>query len=644
MAYGVKYRLEFSDVKGNKRKVEILKKDYVSSVLPMVCQGEPVTIEWRADNDIYEPLIGSNASLHLMVTDTVSYDNFYEYDEREYLLKISYESSVGVYSVYWLGFISNDIYTEAITTTPYPLTINATDGLGSLEGFNTWMPANGEADPTLWKFIHNNLNYLSLDFNIYISNDIRGSAESEWGNVFNIVSIKKTGMFHKNYIIWDAKTVLRSILIGFNCKIFQAFGRWYIVNSSSYGDQRIIAGIQNGTYTGNGILSAKQAFLAGGTEEIKYLIYDYLGVYANSIQPSMLYIAPSQAQPINNNLVREIKRPVKRYQEIVNIEQKQIDLNYNGSFEFDLENWSNDSGSYTISDVPFAGLKSYRFTEYTQVLGTYTQKLHSTGGENIVKGNQYQLLISVNVDEASGGFNGTRIPYYIRYYNSGNYWYWSTVNQSWGSSGTIGWNDEKILNAEGEYEVIKITTGAAPDGGPMEIGIGVTYIDASGSYTATYIDNFVLRNIDTEQNVYKEILFIRVQNTSFIATDLMEHEGIYQSSVPDFIFLGAFFTNNTFKRAQDSTAKVIEEIVTQQRINDFRQYSKTYEGDFYNQVQYDMLSMAYKFFINFATPETDSAIMDSIKLSVKSNVYTVRCHIPNNYTDIANNYRVSYQE
>lgn len=643
MAYGVKYRLEFSDVKGNKRKVEILKKDYVSSVLPMVCQGEPVTIEWRADNDIYEPLIGSNASLHLMVTDTVSYDNFYEYDEREYQLKISYESSAGNYSTYWMGFISNDIYIEAITTKPYPLTINATDGLGSLEGFNTWMPANGEADPTLWKFIHNNLNYLNLDFDIYISNDIRGSAESEWGNVFNIVNIKKTGMFHKNYIIWDAKTVLRSILIGFNCKIFQSFGRWYIVNSSSYGDQRIIAGIQNGTYTGNGILTAKQAFLAGGTEEIKYLIFNYLGAYQSTTQPSMLYIAPSQAQPINNNLVREIKRPVKRYQEVVNIEQKQIDLNYNGSFEFDLENWSNDSGSYTISDVPFAGLKSYRFTEYTQTLGSYTQKLHSTGGQNIVKGNQYQLLISVNVDEASGGFNGTRIPYYIRYLNSGNYWYWSTVNQSWGNSGTILWN-EKILDAEGEYEVIKITTLAAPDGGPMEIGIGVTYIDASGSYTATYIDNFVLRNIDTEQNVYKEILFIRVQNTSFIATDLMEHEGIYQSSVPDFIFLGAFFTNNTFKRAQDSTAKVIEEIVTQQRINDFRQYSKTYEGDFYNQVQYNMLSMAHKFFINFATPETDSAIMDSIKLSVKSNVYTVRCHIPNNYTDIANNYRVSYQE
>lgn len=644
MAYGVKYRLEFSDVKGNKRKAEILKKNYVSSVLPMVCQGEPVTIEWRADNDIYEPLIGSNASLHLMVTDTVSYDNFYEYDEREYQLKISYESSAGNYSTYWMGFISNDIYIEAITTKPYPLTINATDGLGSLEGFNTWMPANGEADPTLWKFIHNNLNYLNLDFDIYISNDIRGSAESEWGNVFNIVNIKKTGMFHKNYIIWDAKTVLRSILIGFNCKIFQSFGRWYIVNSSSYGDQRIIAGIQNGTYTGNGILTAKQAFLAGGTEEIKYLIFNYLGAYQSTTQPSMLYIAPSQAQPINNNLVREIKRPVKRYQEVINIEQKQIDLNYNGSFEFDLENWSNDTGSYTISDVPFAGLKSYRFTDYTQTLGTYTQKLHSTGGENIVKGNQYQLLISVNVDEASGGFNGTRLPYYIRYYHSGNYWYWSTVNQAWGNSGTIGWNDEKILDAEGEYEVIKITTGAAPHGGPMEIGIGITYIDAAGSYTATYIDNFVLRNIDTEQNVYNEILFIRVQNTSFIATDLMEHDGIYQSSVPDFIFLGAFFTNNTFKRAQDVNAKVIEEIVTQQRINDFRQYSKTYEGDFYNQVQYNMLSMAHKFFINFATPETDSAIIDSIKLSVKSNVYTVRCHIPNNYTDIANNYRVSYQE
>ena len=45
MAYGVKYRLEFADIKGNKRKVEILKDGYSSTILPMVASGEPVVIE-----------------------------------------------------------------------------------------------------------------------------------------------------------------------------------------------------------------------------------------------------------------------------------------------------------------------------------------------------------------------------------------------------------------------------------------------------------------------------------------------------------------------------------------------------------------------------------------------------------------------
>ena len=45
MAYGAKYRLEFSDVQGNQRKIEILKKDYNSTVFPMICDGEPMTID-----------------------------------------------------------------------------------------------------------------------------------------------------------------------------------------------------------------------------------------------------------------------------------------------------------------------------------------------------------------------------------------------------------------------------------------------------------------------------------------------------------------------------------------------------------------------------------------------------------------------
>ncbi len=51
MAYGIKYRLEFSDVLGNGKKVEILQDGYTGNVLPMIGTGNPVEITWEEDDD-----------------------------------------------------------------------------------------------------------------------------------------------------------------------------------------------------------------------------------------------------------------------------------------------------------------------------------------------------------------------------------------------------------------------------------------------------------------------------------------------------------------------------------------------------------------------------------------------------------------
>ena len=90
MAYGVKYRLEFSDVLGNGKKVEILQDGYTGDVLPMIGTGNPVKITWDEDDDFYEPIIGSSCTLNLMVTDDVQYDNFWEADEFEYKVVVYY--------------------------------------------------------------------------------------------------------------------------------------------------------------------------------------------------------------------------------------------------------------------------------------------------------------------------------------------------------------------------------------------------------------------------------------------------------------------------------------------------------------------------------------------------------------------------
>jgi len=642
MAYGVKYRLEFSDIKGNKRKVEILKNGYTGAVLPMIGTSEPVEIEWKAEEDLYEPLIGSLCTLNLMVTDDVTYDNFYLYDEREYKVIVYYEYMANNWAVYWSGWVVNDLYSQALVSTPYSLSITATDNLGQLDAYDTWMPAIGTDNQTLWKFMWNALSNLSLGYDIYISNDIRIGTDTAWKNVFDQVTIKKVGFYHDSYIINDAKMTLRSILLGFNCRIFQSFGRWYIINCSSYGDQRIIAGIQAGTYSGSGILTAKQGFLNGGTENIKFWIYNSLGVAQSSVTTNMLKVIPTNMLPIGQNLFRTPRRPVKKYQQIVDISQKQEDLNLNASFEFDYENWSTTLVTTEFVNTPFAGRRSLKYVG-TSALNTYTTRLVSSGALSAIKGNQYQVLFSVNINK---GGSDNRLPWFLRIeYSPGAYQYWSEVNKTWGTSGgTVLWNTTQVVG-NGTFESFKFTTKEAPEPGQIQLGFSYPYIDAPGSYTGMFLDNCAVRNIDKEQNVYKEAWFIREQSGTFVTSDVMEHSDVVQADIDSVVFSGAFTDNNSFKRAQDVNGLYLEQIVTQQRINDFRQFSMQYEGDLYNQDQYSIMSMAHKLWVKFDTlTETDSAIVDSIRVQLKSNIYTCQFHIPNNYTDVATTYRVSYQE
>lgn len=645
MAYGVKYSLTFSDVRGIKKRIDILKKNYGGSVLPMVCTGNPVMIEWKSDDDIYSPLVGSSCTINLMVTDAITYDQFFEFDEREYQVKIYFESSENTFSLYWMGYMTNDMYSEAMTSTPYTFSIKAIDGLGTLNAFDTWMPGTDVYEATLWEFIWHNLTNLDLGFDIWISNDIRYFDQSSWKNVFEDVVVNKSTYFHKSYVIDSAKDVIKSILLGFNCKIFQAYGRWVIVNSSSYGDQRIIEGVQNGTYTGSGILSAKQGFLNGGSENIKYYIYNSSGVESGNITDSFIRIAPDYFALVGNNLVRKLDRPVKKYQQIVDISQKNLDLNENASFEFNLtEGWQMPFGAGYIDGNSFAGRRAFVFSEYTQILGSYTRKLYSDNVANAVQGEQYQILISVNLNSASGGANGARLPWYMRVFSSGNYYYWSEVNKAWGTSGSIIWNEFK-LDAKGEWEALKATAGALTVNGTIDIGFGVPYIDASGSFVDTHIDNFAVRNIDKEQNNYKEILFIREQSSSQITTDVMENEGVKQANIGDGIFWGQLKNQPAFKRCNDTSPKSIEQIVTQQRLNDFRSYSKSYEGTLYGNYGYLVMTLQNKIYFKWENfQESDSAIIDSMKYNVKANTYDVICHVPNNYTDVESTFRASYQE
>ena len=188
MSYGEKFRLEFADLQGNPRLLQISQKNYTGVKYPLIGTDEPVVIKWHNNDDFYNPIIGSTCTLNLMVvgdsggefwelvdknwelTDevwstqggaTIStlYDDFYKSDEREYKVQIStgdvsgspqwdteetefqsknitWDDPLGTgFEFYWEGFLVVDQSKQLIMTEPYPIQIVASDQLGLLEGY-----------------------------------------------------------------------------------------------------------------------------------------------------------------------------------------------------------------------------------------------------------------------------------------------------------------------------------------------------------------------------------------------------------------------------------------------------------------------------------------------------------------------------
>ena len=284
MAYGVKYELDFSDIKGNKRSVQILKQDYTGDVNSIVGTDNPVVIKYTSDDDFYNPIIGSSCILNIKTTNTISYDEFTDFDEREYKIRVI----VGVddpaadinspiwetvdtnwealdenwaaatdFQVYWEGFLVSDTFTEAIQSKPFDISLRAIDNLGALDAY---LVPDGEistnADGTIktganeqsnldnaFFYIHKILSFTGLEFDIFVQNNIRlttsdGVVINSNNNLFEDMLINEFALFN-GFAKKSAKEVLENILRVTNSRVYQANASWYVVSNSNYYDKSI---------------------------------------------------------------------------------------------------------------------------------------------------------------------------------------------------------------------------------------------------------------------------------------------------------------------------------------------------------------------------------------------------------------------
>ena len=140
---------------------------------------------------------------------------------------------------YWCGYINPIESKEKIGTFPFPVSFTATDRLGLL-GQQSLIRANVVHDPTLLGYIGRALRQTGLELPIYIDSGVRNAN----GDALLDVSASPFSFFDEDFRTVTSsfggdRATLRESLIGvletFNCRLFQADGKWWIVNCSTHG-------------------------------------------------------------------------------------------------------------------------------------------------------------------------------------------------------------------------------------------------------------------------------------------------------------------------------------------------------------------------------------------------------------------------
>lgn len=738
MAYGVKYRLEFSDVLGYGKKVEILKKDYTGDVLPMVGTEEPVIVKWNSKNDFYSPIIGSRCQLNLMVTDTVQYDDFYKFDEREYKVKVSFSKSKSqafadritedegfyeslecideflgqfytlstyyeqrvqddngfveslecisksinddkfpIWETYWVGWLVVDRFKEQMVSTPYKVSFNAFDGLGSLSDYDAPLSANDDVDETAaiydYERIKLILDNLDLDLDVYYINDltqVTSTLSIPPVNVYTKFPGQKTIPNYKfeltdNLDLFTAKEQLEFLLKTYNMRIYQSLGKWFIVENSNVFDIRVKDEIRALNVAGtppDNIRELINLKLRGGdTEFLQAERISYEGIkFKDPENVSTLRVAPKALVPISNDLSREYLQPLESVtREFTTTQLDRTYFNSNAGFEYGLYDWSVTLSRAILStDVNTKqGAKSIYLNAATSGDLICIETTRTDGVQNLVlEDGKFGFSYFVDADD--------KVDYRVRFQiissriGSGP----GPISLYWNSD-TKEWQTAQQINSISSNEVNSWVDFNQNLKSPSENGFGsdtefreIQFLiynttTTDSDYNTTYFDNvgiyqersvFYLTNPESLE--LSKDLTIRTQRASGSNgySTVKKFESIYypyKKPANDDRWLRT--RDRNYPSGTTDKLEFLTNLISQNIMNDYRSYVTRYTGSF-RSLNPTPLSMHNRIWFDWkdVLQDEQSTIIDEMSFGVKSNKYNVTTHLPNDDTDLDVNFRI----
>ena len=423
------------------------------------------------------------------------------------------------------------------------------------------------------------------------------------------------------------------------------------------------------------------------TENIKFKEYDKDGNYSQLYVDNVMIETPTTLRPIDNSIVTEYLRPLKKVSIQVPVKERNFTTE-DPTFKYGGYNWTFDnnvnvvassalnssihtsihgksalSGAYCLQDTTSA----FKMEAPTavKIRDNLTQSVKTDWDYHKVNSsNEFEVGFSyfVGHDNASADFYFATVVRVIKNDESGQY-YFHYGNNQWEDFSSVSPDTaevpylhftDRVKNTKtNQWNNYKKKFPPVDDENNFENKI--EFLIYSISYNTTgdrdthqtvLFDNiFVANCLDYGENLVIE----RTQSSSNTLTGVYEVEDIpfcneLNNTVYDNGIEGEYFSRHDGRSNRGS----LEEIVSQEYINDYRNFLIKYEGTFYNHNPLpDPVKMFNRVWFNFKYSEEThidpcTATIDSLVYDLKKNTYEMNLHLPNQDDNVATTFQITY--
>ena len=423
------------------------------------------------------------------------------------------------------------------------------------------------------------------------------------------------------------------------------------------------------------------------TENIKFKEYDKDGNYNQLYVENVMIETPTTLRPIDNSIVTEYLRPLKKVSIQVPVKERNFTTEdptfkygghhftfhnnvnvvassaLNSSSHTSIHGKSSLTGDFCLQDTN-AAFKMVAPTA-NKIQNNLIESVATTADHHKVSSsNEFEVGFSyfVGHDNPTADFYFVTVARVIKNDDSGQFYFHVDKNRWEDFSSTapslaqvpfLHFSDRVKNTKTNQWNNYKRKYPPVDDANNFQNKVefliySISYNttgDRDGHQTVLLDNIFVANCLDYGDNLIIE----RTQSSDRTLTGVYEVEDIpfcneLNNTVYDNGIEGEYFSRHDGRGNRGS----LEEIVSQEYINDYRNFLVKYEGTFYNHNPLpDPVKMFNRVWFNFKYSEEThidpcTASIDSIVYDVKKNTYEMNLHLPNQDDNIATTFQITY--